>query len=182
MFKITCNPLFFTNLVGFYRDVKYNAVSFFKKTLGNIDMLYVAISGSFTAHKLNSMFKSCLLTGCCLLTISAFAQPLSSADSSQKTIIQNNIAEKRTVEESQASLKIYPNPAKNKISLQVAGFTPGIAQVKITDTKGKLWRQDNRLLTNGQEEIAMFLLLAPGIYFISITKKTTVVKKKLVIL
>jgi hypothetical protein len=42
--------------------------------------------------------------------------------------------------------------------------------------------QDNRLLTNGQEEIAMFLLLAPGIYFISVTEKTTVVKKKLVIL
>ena len=145
-------------------------------------MLYVTISGSFMGHKLNSMFKSCLLAGCCLLTISTFAQPLSSTDSSQKIIIQNNIAEKKAVGESQASLKIYPNPAKNKISLQVAGFTPGIAQVKITDTKGKLWRQDNRLLTNGQEEIAMFLLLAPGIYFISITKKTTVVKKKLVIL
>lgn len=128
------------------------------------------------------MFKPCLLIGCCLLTIGAFAQPVLSGDSTQKKIIQNNVAKKKAAEGLQASLKIYPNPAKNKISLQVAGFEPGIAQVKITDSKGKLWRQDNRLLTNGQEEIAMFLLLTPGIYFISVTEKIKVVKKKLVIL
>lgn len=81
-----------------------------------------------------------------------------------------------------ASLKIYPNPAKSKISLSVAGFEPGMAQVKITDTKGKIWRQDNRLLTNGTEEMAMFLLLQPGIYFISVGEKNKLAKKKLVIL
>ena len=80
------------------------------------------------------------------------------------------------------SLKIYPNPAKSKISLSVAGFEPGMAQVIITDTKGKIWRQDNRLLTDGNEEMAMFLLLQPGIYFISVGEKNKVVKKKLVIL
>lgn len=80
------------------------------------------------------------------------------------------------------SLKIYPNPAKSKISLSVAGFEPGMAQVKITDTKGKVWRQDNRLLTNGTEEMAMFLLLQPGIYFISVGEKNKIIKKKLVIL
>jgi hypothetical protein len=80
------------------------------------------------------------------------------------------------------TLKVYPNPAKNKITLDVAGFEPGMVVVKIIDTKGKIWRADNRLLTNGTEEITMFLLLQPGIYFISISEKSKVVKKKLIIL
>jgi hypothetical protein len=127
------------------------------------------------------MFKPLLFIFCCLYTCCCFAQALPSADSIPNTAVSNTIPEKIVKTEDQASVKIYPNPAKNKISLQVQGFEPGIAQVKITDTKGKLCRQDNRLLTNGQEEIAMFLSLMPGIYFISINQKDRMVKKKLVI-
>jgi hypothetical protein len=127
------------------------------------------------------MFKPFLFVFCCFSTCCCFAQSLQLSDSIPTTAVVNTIPEKIVKTEDYTSVKIYPNPAKNKISLQVQGFEPGIAQVKITDTKGKLCRQDNRLLTNGQEEIAMFLSLMPGIYFISINQKDKVVKKKLVI-
>ncbi|CAN5674789.1 hypothetical protein BH11BAC3_BH11BAC3_35150 [soil metagenome] len=83
---------------------------------------------------------------------------------------------------SSPELSIFPNPAKNKVTLQVKGFEPGTALVKILDTKGKMIREDSRLLTNGTEDIVMFLMIPPGIYFIIISEKGKVSRKKLVIL
>jgi hypothetical protein len=112
-----------------------------------------------------------------------FAQPALEKDSIFKTTIIATTAKKTSSEDIiSTSLKVYPNPAKNKVSLQVKGFEPGMATVKITDTKGKVWREDNRLLTNGNEEIAMFLLLRPGVYFIAVSEKRKIVKKKLLVL
>lgn len=81
-----------------------------------------------------------------------------------------------------AYFSIYPNPAKNKITLQVTGFAPGITVVKITDTKGKVWRADNRLLINGTEEVTIFLMLPTGIYFIELNQPKKMARKKLVII
>ena len=81
-----------------------------------------------------------------------------------------------------AQLNIYPNPAKNKVTLEVKGFEAGTASVRIMDSKGKLLRDDSRLLTNGNEDIIMFLMLQPGIYFIIVSEKGKVARKKLVIL
>ena len=115
--------------------------------------------------------------------LQCFCQSIENKDSLLKSA-ENEYALKnnRPTDAATTALKIYPNPAKNKITLQVSGFEPGMAQVKITDTKGKVWREDDRLLTNGTEEIAMFLLLKPGIYFIAVSEKNKIVKKKLVVL
>ncbi|MEO6229972.1 MAG: T9SS type A sorting domain-containing protein [Ferruginibacter sp.] len=83
---------------------------------------------------------------------------------------------------SNPELSIFPNPAKNKVTLQVKGFEPGTALVKILDTKGKMIREDSRLLTNGTEDIVMFLMIPPGIYFIIVSEKGKVSRKKLVML
>ena len=129
------------------------------------------------------MLKSSLLISSYFFALHCFCQPVENKDSLSKST-DNQYAAKNThlPDAAISSLKIYPNPAKNKISLSVTGFEPGMAVVKITDTKGKIWREDNRLLTNGTEEIAMFLLLQPDIYFISVSEKNKVVKKKLIIL
>ena len=79
-------------------------------------------------------------------------------------------------------LKLYPNPAKNKITLQVKGFETGMITVKIIDEKGKLQRQDSRLLVAGDEEVVMFLALKPGIYYAMVVQNGKLAKKKLVIL
>ena len=127
------------------------------------------------------MLKAYLLISCCVFTACCIAQSPHATDSIFNNATINVVPDKKELADNERSVNIYPNPAKNKISLQVQGFDPGIIQVKITDTKGKLCRHDNRLLTNGREEIAMFLSLIPGIYFVSLNQKDKVVKKKLVI-
>ena len=129
------------------------------------------------------MFKLLFLILSFFATRQCFCQPAQNKDSIIKsTGIEYTAKNNHPSDVVITSLKIYPNPSKSKISLSVAGFEPGMALVKITDTKGKIWRQDNRLLTNGTEEMAMFLLLQPGIYFISVSEKNKLVKKKLVVL
>ena len=130
-----------------------------------------------------SMLKSFLLMFISLTTVHCFSQSEENKDSILKTsLIQFAAKGVPVVVSNNTTLKVYPNPAKNKVTLNVSGFEPGMVVVKIADTKGKVWRVDNRLLTNGTEEIAMFLVLQPGIYFISISEKNKVVKKKLIVL
>ncbi len=124
----------------------------------------------------------CALT-CCFLTAQSFSQAVSSTDDSTlSTLVSEKLPGATAAKASASTLNIYPNPAKNKVTLQVAGFDPGIATVKILDIKGKLVRQESRLLTNGSEEIIMFLMMQPGIYFIMVSEKGKMARKKLVII
>ncbi len=109
--------------------------------------------------------------------------PGATADTSQS--LKQSVSSERSNQQAVSSipeLSIFPNPAKNKVTLQVKGFEPGTALVKILDTKGKMIREDSRLLTNGTEEIVMFLMLPPGIYFIIVSEKGKITRKKLVML
>ena len=117
-----------------------------------------------------------------LFLAQSFAQIDTLKDNTNKITSYDNSKEIYKKEETKTSLKVYPNPAKNKITLDITGFDAGLATVKITDTKGKIWREDNRLLTNGTEEIVMFLMLPSGVYFISINEKAKIIKKKLMVL
>jgi len=80
-----------------------------------------------------------------------------------------------------ADLSLYPNPAKNKVTLQVKNFDAGMVMVKIIDTHGKIVREERRLLTNGTEDIIVFLILKAGIYFIMVSEPGKIARKKLVI-
>ena len=129
------------------------------------------------------MLKNFLIPMSCFISLSCFSQPDSNKDSPIKPIaIQHLTRDSSLSTEEKTSLKVYPNPAKNKISIAVTGFEPGMVVVKIIDTKGKVWREDNRLLTDGTEEIPMFLQLKPGIYFISVSEKRKISRKKIIIL
>ena len=77
---------------------------------------------------------------------------------------------------------IYPNPAKNKITLLVKGFEPGMVTVRIIDDKGKPIRDDDRLLINGNEEITMYLMLEAGAYFVLLKQKDKSLKRNLFII
>lgn len=117
------------------------------------------------------------------LSAQSFSQAVSATeDSSSATSSAEKLPVTSAPKVSASSLNIYPNPAKNKVTLQVAGFDPGIATVKIMDIKGKLVRQESRLLTNGSEEIIMFLMMQPGIYFIIVSEKGKMARRKLVII
>lgn len=126
--------------------------------------------------------KVSLLVFCSFFMLRCFAQLDTNRDSDSLLNTSVALKSKTPKEVLKATLKIYPNPAKNRITLEVNGFEAGLATVKITDTKGKIWRQDNRLLTNGAEDIAMFLMLPPGIYFISISEREKIIRKKLIVI
>ena len=68
------------------------------------------------------------------------------------------------------------------MTLQVKEFEPGMASVRLMDIRGKIIKEDNRLLTNGSEDIIMFLMEKAGIYFIQVSQQGKVVRKKLAIL
>ena len=56
-----------------------------------------------------------------------------------------------------------------------------MVSVKILDAKGKMMREDNRLLTNGSEDVVMFLSLKAGIYFILVSDTGKSARRKLLV-
>ncbi|MEO5893343.1 MAG: T9SS type A sorting domain-containing protein [Ferruginibacter sp.] len=123
-----------------------------------------------------------LLLFCCIAVTDCFSQSQNKEDSLNITPGVTFKAKEQAQNAIQPELAIYPNPAKNKITIQVKNFKPGMVAVKIMDTKGKLVREDMRLLTNGSEDIIMFLMLKEGIYFILVSAPGKTARKKLIIL
>ena len=128
------------------------------------------------------MLKTYLFFTCCFIAVCCFSQSVDKDTAAKAITLQKLTKDTGLLNINKTSLKIYPNPARNRISIDVKGFEPGMAVVKIIDTKGKIWRVDNRLLIDGNEEIPMFFQLNPGIYFISVIEKAKISKKKLIIL
>ena len=127
------------------------------------------------------MLKISAVACCCMLANYCFSQSAAPADSSTKSSTISAKPTERTIAGPKPDIVIYPNPAKNKVTVQVKNFDPGMAVVKVLDTKGKLVREDSRLLTNGTEDIVMFLMLKAGIYFILVAEQGKVARKKLVL-
>lgn len=80
-----------------------------------------------------------------------------------------------------ASVKLFPNPAKNKAELEVKGFEPGQVKLQIADINGKTIREEERLLVSGNETIVMMFALQPGIYFVLIRQKDKLIRKKMIV-
>ncbi len=115
---------------------------------------------------------------CCIISVNGFTQIPTGIDSTKSHNTGRYLSTKNT----KPDLNIYPNPAKNKVTLQVKQFDPGMIAVRLMDIRGKTIKEDIRLLTNGTEDIIMFLMLKAGIYFIEVRQAAKVVRKKLAIL
>jgi hypothetical protein len=116
---------------------------------------------------------------CCTATGYSYCQPLVTNDPIKSSLVAIDKPGEYT--NLKPEIAIYPNPAKNKITLQVKNFNPGMATVKVLTIKGELVREDNRLLTNGNEELVMFLMLKAGTYFIQVGEPGKITRKKIVI-
>jgi hypothetical protein len=124
------------------------------------------------------MLKIISIIWCCIISANGQAQIATNSESTKT----DSLKRYSTVKDTKPDLSIFPNPAKNKVTLQVKKFAPGMATVRLIDIKGKIIKDDNRLLTNGTEDIIMFLMLKAGIYFIQVSQADKVVRKKLAIL
>jgi len=106
--------------------------------------------------------------------------PADSSITDSVAIISKTIA-RVIVAKEMASVKIFPNPVKNKAELDLKGFEAGLIQLQVTDINGKKLRDDQRLLVSGNETMTLMFSLQPGIYFIQLKQKNTLVKKKMIV-
>lgn len=93
----------------------------------------------------------------------------------------NKTVKDSTAAKDKASVKLFPNPAKNKAELEVKGFEPGQVKLQIVDVNGKTIRGEERLLVSGNENIVMMFALQPGIYFVLIRQKDKQIRKKMIV-
>lgn len=115
-----------------------------------------------------------------------FAQkPLQTADSipGRQNVIANmqpNSKQSAAVKE-KPSIHLYPNPAKNKVEIDIKGFDPGYVKIQLVDNKGEVVRADNRLVLSGSEVIVLMFSEKPGLYFLWLKQGEKILKSKLII-
>jgi hypothetical protein len=79
------------------------------------------------------------------------------------------------------SVRFYPNPATNRVEAEINGFEPGYLIVRVTDDKGRLAREEKRMVIDGNEMIVFMFSLKPGIYFLSFKQGRRQASAKLLI-
>jgi len=79
------------------------------------------------------------------------------------------------------SIRIYPNPAKYKIEIEIRGFKPGYVQVQLIDFQGKMVREEKRIVINGNEMIVFMFSEKSGLYVVMLKQGATRLKSKLLI-
>jgi Secretion system C-terminal sorting domain len=80
-----------------------------------------------------------------------------------------------------ASARLYPNPAKNKVEIEIKGFEPGYIKLQLLNNNGKLLREEKRLALTGNETIVFMFAETPGLYYIIFKQRLRMLKNKLVI-
>ena len=79
------------------------------------------------------------------------------------------------------SAHIFPNPAKNKVEIEIKGFEPGYVRLLLLNNEGKLKREEKRLVLTGNEAIIFMFSETAGIYYLLLKQGAKTVKSKLVI-
>lgn len=79
------------------------------------------------------------------------------------------------------SIRLFPNPAKNKIEIEIKGFEPGYMQVLLLDNMGNIVRNDRRLVFKGNETIILMFSERPGLYFLLLKQNEINLKSRLII-
>lgn len=79
------------------------------------------------------------------------------------------------------SAKIYPNPAKNKVEIDINGFEPGYVILQLLNNSGKLIRQERRLVLTGNETIIFMFSESAGLYFLLLKQGVKTFRNKLII-
>ena len=80
------------------------------------------------------------------------------------------------------SVRLYPNPAKNKTEIEIKGFDAGYVKIQLINNAGKLLIEEKWLVLSGNEVIIFMFSEKPGLYFLFVKQGKIMVKSKLVIL
>jgi hypothetical protein len=79
------------------------------------------------------------------------------------------------------SVKVSPNPAKNRIEIALTGFTVGDIQLQLLDSKGNKQRMETRRLFSGNDVLTMMFILPPGFYVLVLRQKGKVLQRKVLL-
>jgi hypothetical protein len=117
---------------------------------------------------------------CCCL-----AQPAKTIDTinGKKDAVENTLQLKTDshVAKEKPSVRLYPNPAKNKVEIEIKGFDAGYVKIQLMNNDGKLLREEKRLVLTGNEIIIFMFSENPGLYFLFIKQGKIIKKARLVI-
>jgi hypothetical protein len=80
-----------------------------------------------------------------------------------------------------SSVRLYPNPTRNKVEVEIKGFEPGNVKVQLLSGTGKIIREEKRLVFSGNEIIIFMFSETPGLYYLLLKQGDQTVKTKLVI-
>jgi Secretion system C-terminal sorting domain len=78
-------------------------------------------------------------------------------------------------------MRLFPNPAKNEVEIEIKGFDQGYIQVQLLDNSGKPVRIDKRLVFTGNEIIVFMFSEKPGLYFVTLKQGEKKLRSRLVI-
>ncbi len=79
------------------------------------------------------------------------------------------------------TVKLFPNPATNKVEIEIKGFDPGYVQVRILDINGEIKRDEKRAAFTGNEIIVLMFSIKSGIYFLEVRQNRNKARSRLVI-
>ncbi|MEP7256087.1 MAG: T9SS type A sorting domain-containing protein [Ferruginibacter sp.] len=78
-------------------------------------------------------------------------------------------------------IKLFPNPARNKVEVEIKGFEPGLIKIQIINSTGTVLRDDKRLVFVGNETIILMFSIEPGIYFLAVKQNKKLARAKLIV-
>lgn len=78
-------------------------------------------------------------------------------------------------------MRLFPNPAKNKVEIEIKGFETGYVQLQLLDNEGQLLKEEQRLVLGGNDIIVIMFSQKPGLYYIILRQYHVKLKTRLVI-
>ena len=113
---------------------------------------------------------------------SCFSQKIPDSVKILQSKLTNTLPLKRdSIAKEKSSFRVFPNPAKNKVEIEINGFDAGYVKIQLMSNTGKLLREEKRLVLSGNETIVFMFSEKPGLYFLFLKQGTIVLKNKLVI-
>ena len=80
-----------------------------------------------------------------------------------------------------ASVRVFPNPAKNKIEIEINGFEPGYLKLQLLNNTGRIIREEKRKMFSEKETIIFMFSETPGLYYLLLKQGVHTLKNKLII-
>ncbi len=80
-----------------------------------------------------------------------------------------------------SSVHVFPNPAKNKVEIEISGFERGYVKIQLLNNAGKIIREEKRQMFSEKETIIFMFSETPGLYYLVLRQGSKMLKNKLII-